>query len=162
MQGLCNQLPHLGLVNRQFYQILVPEHLNSALVLSIHLPKIEKIKKKQKQIEDLLRWNREVSNMLRSPAHSLLKLELKCDDFKIFNPLNEKLLSNQSFAQLQIFEAGVFDENQFPRSLSEQSILHTPTLSKLILVFTKMQTCVAEVMIRFFRNPDMKYRPTNI
>jgi hypothetical protein len=122
------------------------------------LPQIEKIKKQNKTIDDLLRWNQEVSSVLRQPMHTLLKLSLMCADFKIFNPLNDKLISRDSFSQLQEYQCGTFEDN-FPKVISDASILHCPTLSKVTFVFSKMQTAVAEVLIRFFRDAKtMKYR----
>ena len=89
---------------------------------------------------------------------TLLQLELNCDDFKIFNPLNDKLISRDSFNQLREYKCGIFEEN-FPKTISDTSVLHCRSLSKVTFVFTKMHTAVAEVLIRFFRDSKtMKYR----
>ena len=65
-------------------------------MLSLHIPKIENIKKESKSIDDLLNWNREVSTLV-SNVPNAISVEIICDDFKIFNPLNDKLISNSTF-----------------------------------------------------------------
>ena len=66
-------------------------------LLSLHIPKIENIKKESKSIDDLLNWNREVSTLV-SNVPNAIRVEIICDDFKIFNPLNDKLISNSTFS----------------------------------------------------------------
>ena len=64
-QFLSGALLTMTKVARIFYEQRVPEYLASANIMKLHLVKIEKIKKQNKSIDDLLRWNREVSSILR-------------------------------------------------------------------------------------------------
>jgi len=72
--------------------------------VSIKIPKVEKT------IDDLLTWNRQVSNILATSSQTLLDLSLVCLDFKVFNPINEKLLNSQSFTHLRAYTVGMFND----------------------------------------------------
>jgi hypothetical protein len=141
----------IGKTNIRYYSLVVPKVMKENERLSLSIPKVEKINKANKSIEDLLTWNREVQAILKSCSFYLTELDLSCADFKIFNPLNEKLINFQSFSQLRKYTCGVFEEDKFPKTLSATSVLHTPTLSEVCFRFIKMTTSVAEVMIRYFR-----------
>ena len=78
-----------------------------------------------KTIDDLLNWNREVKYLL-SLSKSLLELDLTCHDFKIFSPLNERLISSETFPQLRSYSAGIFEQDKFPKLISPDSILCSP------------------------------------
>lgn len=106
-------LENLGRVNRRFYADIIPGHFKSADNLNLQIPKVEQIKKESKTIDDLLNWNREVKFIL-GQSQSLLELDFNCHDFKIFNPLNEKLISSGSFPRLRKYSVGIFDEGKFP------------------------------------------------
>lgn len=132
----------------------MPGYLTAAKELEVRIPKVDKIRKEKKSIEDLLRWNGEVTRILRDGHDSLLELELSCNDFKVFNPFNEKLISCESFTRLRKYTAGVFDEDKFPKFLSPQSVMYTPTLNEVCFKFSKMSTAVAEVLIRYYRESE--------
>ena len=89
-------LHRVSRTSRLMYERLVPAHLAETDCLTLTLPKVELIKKPNKSIDDLLTWNREVKYVL-SLAARIVSLDLTCNDFKIFNPLNEKLISRDSF-----------------------------------------------------------------
>lgn len=83
----------------------------------MRLPKVEKIKKENKTIDDLLKWNKEVTDLI-SNVNNAVDVELICEDFKIFNPMNEKLVSNESFPRINKLKAGLFDDEKFTRYMS--------------------------------------------
>lgn len=132
-------------LNRAIYSEVVPWHLQTAVSLHLNIPKVEEIKKERKSIDDLLTWNREVKYFL-GQSHSLLELDFNCHDFKVFNPLNEKLISSTSFSQLRKYSVGVFDEDKFPKSIKEDSVLCTPTLNSVCLRFVKINIDVADCL----------------
>jgi hypothetical protein len=45
-------------------------------------------------------------------------VDINCEDFKIFNPLNDKLVSIHTFTNLKSLKAGVFDDERFTRYIS--------------------------------------------
>jgi hypothetical protein len=87
----------LGKTNLRYYSIIVPKVMKQNTALTLNIPKVERINKEKKTIEDLLTWNREVQAILKSCCDNVIELDLSCADFKIFNPLNEKLITSQSF-----------------------------------------------------------------
>ena len=89
--------------------------------------------------------------MITQTSNQLIELDLNCHDFKIFNPLNEKLISSTSFYQLRKYTCGMFDADKFPKFINSESVLCTPTLTDVCFKFIKMTTDVAEVLIRYFR-----------
>lgn len=56
-------------------------------------------------------------------------MEIVCKDFKIFNPLNDKLISDSTFPKLQTFKVGLLDDEKFPKFISPNSVLYAPTLT---------------------------------
>ena len=105
----------MGRINRRFYEVIMPAYMRDLDFLSLNIPKVEHIKKENKSIDDLLTWNREVKFVLGQPSQALTELSLSCHDFKIFNPLNERLISKDSFPYLRKYSVGVFDVDKFPK-----------------------------------------------
>ena len=89
--------------------------------------------------------------MINSTSNQLIELDLNCLDFKIFNPLNEKLISSSTFYQIRKYRCGMFDTDKFPKFINSESVLCTPSLHSVCFRFIKMTTDVAEVLIRYFR-----------
>jgi len=83
----------------------------------LKLPKVENIRKENKSIDDLLNWNREVTQMVGNMPNAT-DVDINCEDFKIFNPLNDKLVSIHTFTNLKTLKAGVFDDERFTRYIS--------------------------------------------
>ena len=107
-------LSHLAKSNKHFYESIVPFYLKDMDHFKLCIPKVEQVKKANKTIDDLLTWNREVKFILNQ-AQRLTELDFSCHDFKIFNPLNEKLISCEQFPYLRHYSVGVFDEDKFPK-----------------------------------------------
>ena len=75
---------------------------------------METIQKENKSIDDLLNWNREVTQLVNNVNYAR-EVEIICEDFKIFNPLNEKLVSNSTFPNIERFRVGLLDDEKFPK-----------------------------------------------
>lgn len=84
----------------------------------------------------------------------MLELDFSCHDFKIFNPLNERLVSRESFPALRKYTVGIFDADKFPKQIGPDSVLSTPTLHSICFKFLKLTMAVAECMTHFFRCKD--------
>ena len=129
-------------------------------VVSINLPKVETIRKENKSIDDLLAWNREVTTLVSNMPNAH-QVEITCEDFKIFNPLNDKLVQNTTFPYIHSLTAGVFDEERFTRFIGPQNVLSTMTLRDVTLKFSVLSINAADLLVRFFREStthQMDYR----
>ena len=129
--------------------------------VSLKIPKVENIRKENKSIDDLLNWNREVTTMIGSMQNAT-DVDINCEDFKIFNPLNDKLVSTHTFYQLRSLKAGIFDDERFTRYISPQNVLNTPSLKDLTLRFTTFSVGAADLLVRFFRDPNSMQLRHNI
>lgn len=94
---------------------------------TISVPKVESIKKENKTIDDLLNWNREVSQLVNSLGN-IEHLDIQCSEFKIFNPLNDKQIGDSTFSKIKSYSVGILEEDKFSRFISPNSILNARTL----------------------------------
>ena len=149
----------IQVLNKIFREHVI-EFMNRISHACIHLPKVDQINKKDKTIDDLLSWNGAVTTMLAQASLCLDHLELICNDFKIFNPLNERLINRESLPHLRSYKCGMLDEDRFPRLISSFSILNTPGLINLNLQFSRLSAVVSESLVKHFRDPKtFEYRP---
>jgi len=118
---------------------------------SLKVQKVELIPKECKTIDDLLHWNGEVLEVVQRSPHAR-DVSIVCEDFKIFNPLNERLLSASTFRQCLRLKLGILDEERFSRYLSQQNVLFAPRLKVLILQFSHFSVISAELLVRYFRD----------
>ncbi|CDW75705.1 UNKNOWN [Stylonychia lemnae] len=126
--------------------------------IQIKIPKVENIRKENKGIDDLLTWNKEVQFLINNLS-SAQNIQIVCQDFKIFNPLNEKLVGNSTFNNIKKYDVGIFDEEKFPKFITQQSVLYSQTLTSLTLRFNKLSAITSELIVRFFRdNMTMDFR----
>lgn len=82
-------------------------------------------------------------------AHTV---EIICEDFKIFNPMNDKLVTNATFPLIEKLTAGIFDEERFTRYIGPQSVLNSDTLRDVSLRFHLLSSGSADLLVRFFRD----------
>lgn len=118
---------------------------------ALRVQKVESIRKECKTIDDLLQWNAEVLAVVQRSPHAR-DVSIVCEDFKIFNPLNERLLSASTFRQCQRLKLGMLDEERFSRYLSQQNVLFAPRLKALTLQFSHFSVISAELLVRYFRD----------
>ena len=111
----------------------VNEYMVNMRSAEVRLLKVEKINKKNKSIDDLLLWNSRVTDMIAGASANIRHFSLICEDFKIFNPLNERLISSETFSCLESYTCGMLDDEKFPRFISSQSIFNHLNLVTLNL-----------------------------
>ena len=98
--------------------------------------------------------------ILPVPQEPLKKLSLVCPDFKIFNPLNERLINRDSFPNLEFYHFGQIDEERWPKVISGFNVLYSPKLKEVRMTFRKMTSIIAQGIVRWVRQHDMMtYRP---
>jgi len=128
----------------------------------LEIARLDRIKKENKTLQDLLDWNKDVQDLMgRIPQ--VEELSIKCHDFKIFNPLSEKFLCDTNFERLRALKIGQLESDSFPKQLHPNSILNTSSLKTLTLQFKFLSSNVSDVLLSLFRDPrtqDWKERRT--
>ena len=118
-------------------------------------------KSRRKTVDDVLRWNAAIGQILHGASHCASKVRLHCSDFKVFNPINPRLLNMRTFHCLTHLDIGLLTEALFPNDLSGHSshALNAPSLKSLTMHFLRLTSKIVEAMIGWFRDPQFGYRP---
>ena len=77
-----------------------------------------------------------------------------CPDFKLFNPINERLINKLSFPCLKSYSFGYMDEERWPKAITPMSVLYTPGLEEVRMVFRKLTATISEGIVRWVREPE--------
>ena len=94
----------------------------------LHLPLASDIKVPNLTLDSLLAYHTSLAQMLPPLRVSLLELTLICPDFKLFNPLNERLINKNTFPNMVSYHFGQMDEERWPKLITTMSVLHSPKL----------------------------------
>lgn len=96
--------------------------------MNIKLPLATKIDVPNLTLDHLLTFHNSLTQLMPPLANCLTHLTLLCPDFKLFNPLNERLINRNTFPLLEYYHLGYMDEERWPKLISNMNVLQTPTL----------------------------------